>query len=92
MYNQLSWPGLVDPSKKKKGKKKKVQIYETLSQSILYLEELLECVDDKDEKRRIKKEIKKLRKKQQNYRVPTISEMDNGKTKQKTRISCGQKG
>lgn len=47
-----------------------------VSQYILYLERLLECENDSLKKYLIEKEIKKLKKQQENYRVPSILEMN----------------
>lgn len=58
-----------------KKRETKVKIYQSFSQCILYLQNLLECESDSFERYLIEKEIKKLKKRQQNYRVPSIMEM-----------------
>ena len=57
-------------------RKKKGQIYRSLDEYALFLESMLDSINDDYEKWLIERELKKLRKLQKKYDVPSILELD----------------
>lgn len=57
-------------------RKKKGQIYRSLDEYALFLESMLDSIDDDYEKWLIERELKKLKKLQKKYYVPSILELD----------------